>query len=1574
MKHQKLLFSAFALAWAGAFSVSAETVQNYTFGFNDPINTSSHDFRVGPNWKHVVGYTEDGYGKYYMNYSYRESDGVDGTGCLAAYEQKGNDYGTATEEVWDLIVTPEVQGTIKLKAKKMSDSAFIELWPLNDTGTDKGEKRLKRFAQSNFSNSEFKEVSFDVTDKQRIGIRAQYVYIDDFTAAEAEIVTEYSMEIVSAIPSNTTGVIVHNQNANGGIDLIYTVTVKNTCDQPLIAKKTGVTGTKNYSISIVGKDNVPFGAPTYVPFDLQPGETSQPFEVKVEVPKDEISNWWSYSSQAITMNLRENLQGLITTRANAQYKAYEPKFLFRLEGSNDNSSISSVLPYAICLQPTTRNFEIVNDGNAPLQIKSITIPAGFTTTAPLGASSVEAGEKLSLPITLAGPAYGLSSGELKIVYVSATGEDKTYTSYLSGTLAPTGAWTATFDGNQGTVSFPEGSIAEQAIQSAYDSSNKLTNYDTYLKSYTNADYKDADNKFITPRLKATAGAKLYFSVARDKEEAPYYLSVYRSADRKSWGEPIATYKAEDAAFADGQFHGYSIDLPAGDSYVAFALYGMKLNDVAAAATPIIPEHDLYLTDFRQTESVQSGKSFSPSISVIPVVGEDNAKAYKAVYYLGDEAIAETAGEVLEASANNRKTFNFSANKEVEQTSTLKGKIVFEFTDGTRFESQTRDITIVNEPAFVFNFAGTISDGAVLPSSLNRTIDFGKDNTSGRTKKFEIFNWGTAPLKITSITLPDGFTTETTTATVAKKEYLPVDITFNSETPGAYSGNLSIKYMTGEGEQEYTLPLTATLLDPSKWYATFEPSDGDAGEWPAGSVAQANVELLNYGTPTDTNFSISGSSDKSKGERMFVTPQLKATAGEKLSFEARIYNSNWTEGGVTVYIAKTREDLYKADASGNYPNRTLLADFNGEDTDAAKRLSSELATYSVTIPQAGDYYIGFEPYSRAIVSEMFGLSLIKKDHEWILESANVPTEAMQNVARAAIVNLRNIGLPEAAGSYTITTYINGKAQTTTGDQELPAIHKLSEKATALLLPFRSNNAGSFPVYFEIASGDYKVTTAPVTVNFADEIYAENVTIGAKEGMGMTPLRTSYNNSEAVLTLPSSYIDQYGLRPGDKIVSLTLRGYGTSGNSNVKLRAYCGLTDETEAKAPADETSFPTTGLTKVYDDYYLLTKGGSESKPEELVKIYFKEPIVYAAGKGIKIYLNANSTSAAIFNFENTATDGGYYRYNDKAENEIGGTWAKCVLPVVRLGIASEARTVSGTVYDKNDNPVANAAIRIVSADGDNVIYTGTTNTVGQYTVKVMQPERYYDVEATANGKEDFVTNVSVARGSVKNIDLTLTDVMTVGDDAIHTPTTEEVVAHIEKPLTGGFNAVAFPFALNSYQVKSIFGQHIVVLEFDQVMSGGAATVINFSEVESKEMEAGKPYLVYIGEESRQGSFRVKDKMGSLKTSSTQETDFLATDRPTEMGAGMFVINNDNFEPATTVKTRAAATLPAYSAYIKAVNASAVTFTTAASLDTGIDEAEIVEEGEDMIYDLNGFRVKNPEKGIYVINGKLVMVK
>ena len=1579
MKHHKLLFSALMLAWAGGVSVSAETVTNYTVDFNDAIDTKLPAFRVSSNWKHIVGSDNyDGYGPYYMSYSYNETGGVGGSGCLRPGRQyAGDNWGGS--EVHDLLVTPEVQGRVTLQVKTGGNSySYLEFWSLNDSETDKG-TLLKKLSTAEISSGDWITAEVNVDDLQRIGIRASDVYIDNFTAASAEIEAEPGIAFISVEPSNTTGVIEHKQNASGDVEIIYTVSVKNTGTIPLVARKEGVSGTKNYSISVIGKDDAPFGAPVYVPFDLAIGETSPEFEVKVIVPKDEISDWWSSAYSSITMNLRENLQGTVLKRANAKYLPYESKFAFGQGGTHSTLSISNEIPFGIATEDTTVALEVYNSGVAPLSIKSITLPEGFSTTAPAGESTVASNEALAVPVTLSTDVPGLRSGNLEIVYLDNSGDEKTYSVYLYGTSAPGAGWTSDFGSQSSTVTWPQGAFAEQSVQTSYgnrtgkDNMSGLSTYDNYLYSYTNSDYQDVNNKFITPLLTAAEGAKVYFSVARDKSEAPYDLKVYVSSDRNNWGEPVAVYQAEDEAFEDGRFHGYSIDLPAGDSYVGFAIYGMKLNDIAADATAKSVAHDLYLTNFKQIETQQSGKIFTPSVEVLAGV-DAPASSYKVTYYLGDEALEELPGVDLTASANIRKTFNFSVSKEVESTVTLPGKVVFEFTDGTRFESPSLDIVITNEPGFVFNTPG-VADGYYIPSSLAKAIDFGKNNKLNQVQNFEIFNWGTAPLQVTSITVPEGFASSIENATVAGKQRQAVDITFTASTPGSYSGNISIKYLTSEGEQEYTQEICGILLDPSKWYATFEGPDANGNivmEWPAGSVYQKGMDSANTGTTVVPNYGIYATGNQTSKDRMFVTPLLKAEAGEKLSFDAKVYTSGWLEGGVKVYAAATRDALLTPDADGNYPDRVLLTELCGKDFDEDHTLTTEYATFDVTFGEAGNYYIGFEPYSRAYIDEIYGLSKVGSSHDLILEGANIPSEAMQNVLKGATLLIRNIGSTETAGSYTVTSYVNGVATSCQGQEEIPVNHKLSDSPTQLAVEFRSPQTGTFPVYFELSADDVTIVTDPVDVTFTEEVLSSEVVVGTPNKVEFTscPINLYYKDSEFVALYTPADL---GFGGGEKISSIVLKGSGKKDFEST-LKVYYEWTDDMSQAEPGYKTGYETEGMTEAFNGRYEWPNEG-EGKVIDMITLGFDQPLVYPAGKSLRILVSSsNDSDAGSSNFGlmvSSDMSNCYKHQDDGSAYSFDSSWGKGYMPVLYISLVTEERTVSGEVMTADGTPAANATVRLVSNDGDNVQYACQTNANGEYSVKVVQQGREYDVEAIGtDGKEDLMKGVSVADESMI-IDFSLTDVFRVSDDGVHTGAPDNAVVYVQKSLNPGYNAVAFPVALSAKDVKCAFGEDVAVFAFDDVISDGPATVVNFKEVNDKNMEAGKPYLILTDEKSKEIGFKVKGQVTDLKTTSVEETDFLATDRPTAVAGKMFVLSDDNFVDGGV--QRAVTELPAYSGYIKAPNATTLSFMTE-SVETGIEEAEIVEEGDDVIYDLNGFRVKNPEKGIYIINGKAVLVK
>ncbi len=103
----------------------------YTVDFNSTIDTKNHAFKVAPGWGHIVDsstyYDDDEWEDVtkYVSYSYLETDGKDATGALSAYQQKlaTNAY-YSTRDAYDLLVTPEVNGTVTLDIKASSSASY----------------------------------------------------------------------------------------------------------------------------------------------------------------------------------------------------------------------------------------------------------------------------------------------------------------------------------------------------------------------------------------------------------------------------------------------------------------------------------------------------------------------------------------------------------------------------------------------------------------------------------------------------------------------------------------------------------------------------------------------------------------------------------------------------------------------------------------------------------------------------------------------------------------------------------------------------------------------------------------------------------------------------------------------------------------------------------------------------------------------------------------------------------------------------------------------------------------------------------------------------------------------------------------------------------------------------------------------------------------------------------------------------------------------------------------------------------------------------------------------------------
>lgn len=1570
MKRLYKFLTALVITMTGGLVSQAETVANYTIDFNSAISTSNHDFRVASNWKHIVDKFEDSYGDvYYMTYTYKSSDGVEGTGALYCGEQKAGDYWSGEEQaVWDLLVTPVVNGKIYLKVKGYSSyGGYVELYKVNATGTAKDGSSLKKIAQNtDFTNSDYSEIEVDLAelglDGQRVGIRASKVYLDDFRAESAEIELEKSIKIVTAEPSATSGVIYWDQQANGKVLVKYMVTVRNNGEVALTS------GDENYSISLIAgtgsKAKVIGTVP--VPVNLAIGDTSEPFAVTAEV---EPSTVWAGSYSYVPVNLMENLQGSLVTRANSNYKPWEAKFVFRKANSSQTSVYTDPVAMGMVTAATTMNYEIFNNGIAPLTIKSISLPQGFTMN--LDGSEFVLGKEETKPFDITFPATkaGKFAGNLVIEYSENGGEVKTFTLPVSATMIAEGTWFADFNSDN-KFAYPAGTVAEGGVQNAYKYVNGGYNY--WLKSYTNSEYAEGNNKFITPKLHAAADDVMSFDVASDdsSKEDTHFLKVYLSKDRMNWGEPVATY-LETELEGTNEWNAKSISFPEeGDWYVGFAIYGVRLDNLVGG-TKVDVTNDLFIKSVSQKDEVQSGVSYDASVDVIAV--SDIAKeTYTVKYYVDGVAVADLTARAMTASATSTTTFKTTCSITADQTKTVPTYFKFVFDDGTSYRTADKYIKVTNEPYFVF-FDKDTYVGGYAPDSRKTAIDFGKVNATGIAKEFEIYNWGTAPLQVKSISVPGGFSVSAEAPlTVEGKARQQVDVTFSAETAGVYGGDLEIVYVDNEGaDATFKLAVSGTMLDTGKWYATFDDGSDEAA-WPKGSIRGKNVSAYNGGTWSSPNFYINSSSTE---YNMFITPKLHAEAGEALQFDAMLYSKWSTDGAVKVYAAATREGLSDESA------RKLLVTVAGDSEDESlKPVLDKFTTFNAVMDEAGDYYIGFEITGSLKVDELYGFSLVPVAHEWMNVTASVPETGMQNNEVKGSLKVLNIGLvDEKAGDYTVKVTVNGKEFASQPEVTIYSRNLIDDEArTTVPFSFRSSKVGKFSVNVEISAGDYTIAAEPVEITITEEIINGEKVVGDSKGTSSIFNNLNYNHSESVQLYTA---DDLGLAAGAKIKSIRFKGTGTSGDLVTAVKVYYELTDDTEEVKPT-AVNYDTTNMTCILDNENYEWK--KSSTLTDLLVINLENPIVYEAGKSLRIFVKSDANKYKSFSFEAFSKKGNAYRQHN--DYTLNGSWGDIMeRPVMYLDLAIEPRALSGTVTDPDGNAVEGAVVILTSNDGDDVEYEATSGADGAYNVNVIQSSRTYDAMVTAEGMEAGEEGINVADESlVKNFQLS--HVFVISEEGANLFDATNAVVYLKPMLKDGLNAVALPFSLTKDEVYSIFGANADVYTFQGVKAASGVVQAYFPSVMHADttvpevapeaqaeaevaMEAGVPYLVYIDEEMQPQKFNA-DVKAEMKKTVTENMDFVATAAEVEPADNQLVLDGTQFAKAAEgVKV-----LP-FQAYLHAKNSDiAGAAVNLHSMPDAVEGIVIDREGDDVIYDLNGFRVKNPDKGIYIINGKAVMVK
>ena len=1568
MKKTKLFLLTLLSLFLGG--VNAAWADTYTVDFNTAINTSSHDFVVAPKWKHIVQ-DNDGF---YVSYKWDAAYGANESGGLLVYKQKvgSSSYDEAT--VYDLLVTPKVSGTIKLKVKAnggagSTNYAYVQLWSLNEAATAK-DTQLKEFkteipGYDTGSNTEWVELSYDVTESQRIGIRAQYVYIDDFYADAIDTTPEPALVVSEVMNSDgVTGTSGTNpkfeQQSDGTMKVVLKVLLTNTGDVDFVAGTT-----ENYTLT-VGQASYTSGEKTFyedasiaIPENLAAGE-SKTFDVEFNTPYVSGYKYWF---------VRENVTGTISTSYRyATSVPYESKFVLREAGSSSTNSLTS-LNWGIVSEAVTKNLEVANTGTAPLTIPAnsfSTQPTGFTISGvslssplPDGVTVdfatrsliIEGGHALPFSITNT-TTPGTYSGTLSFSYTPANGTaTPVNVSYAATVIAP-GTWMADFNNSTSVIVYPEGSLAEGGISTDYQYTSG--NYNYWLIGRSTSSYQTENNKFITPKLHADAGDKLAFDVkAGYSSSDAYYVKVYVSTDRLNWGDPVETYVSSTVG---NSFTTKTISFDAaGDYYVAFALYGSGSGiDNLVGLEKVNVTHDLYIKSVSWPDaSIKSGTAQTkPSVDIIPLTNED-ASNYTVKYIYGDNVV-NIASKALTASASSTTSFSASFTPEVAATTTFPGtKVVFEFTDGTKFETETFDLTVTNEP--IFHFVKTLpSSKWYEPTNYTTPITFGKTNAAA-TQTYYINNWGSAPLTVKNIALPTGFTTSveyplTVAAFNGENDGIAassqaLDITFSATEAGTYSGNLVITYVNGAGEDAtFELAVSGTKLDPTLWYANFNDQ-----AWPAGSVYQDNVSI-SYINTGDYGL-LSSSSTKN----LFFTPKLTAAAGDVLQFDASTRNSYY-DGTVKIYVATDRENLGDA----------------VKEIELSKTDNVSKSTYEYTFDAAGDYYVAFA-LSEARVDDIYGLKLAEVKHDWALVSSNIPTEAMQNYTSTATVNILNLGIKdEAAEDITVTAYVNGEAVATAEGVAIPMNHKLTDAGTQLSISYIVNEAGTFPVYLEVKAGEYSVATEPLNVVFAAEKAKTEADMAVNGTTGDVPLNLNYHNSESVTMYNADALAAAGISAGTKIKKITYKGYKTTDVQTTSFQVYYKWTDDQTLAQPANTYPYAAAdnGMTKLIDEDHTWAKVGSSSELGEMIVLDFTEsPLTYEEGKSLVIYMHSyvNSYKAAYFEKSTISNDYCYERQQDYTS--ISNSWNKRNPAALHFTLETSVATFAGSVKTIDGDPIANADVTLAADNG--VKYSGKTGNDGAYSINVIQTGLSYNVTATNGEVSATGRNVSLADGNVtKNFVLGTISLGDVPAPAIYA----EVV--LERTLRKGWNAVVLPFAVSAKELATVCGgdDGIELAEYDGD-EGDTEVIVKFKDVDA--VEANVPFLLYLPSEDRESPVFANVDLAADEAEAVTEGnvfDFVGVYDRTDVYAGDYFMVNGEFLKATTNNA-----VLAYRSYLKLKDTGAGTrsirFMIGDSQVTAINGLTIDATSTEGAYNLQGQKVEQLKKGnLYIINGKKVLVK
>lgn len=633
------------------------------------------------------------------------------------------------------------------------------------------------------------------------------------------------------------------------------------------------------------------------------------------------------------------------------------------------------------------------------------------------------------------------------------------------------------------------------------------------------------------------------------------------------------------------------------------------------------------------------------------------------------------------------------------------------------------IPYVPAPKLMFFETNSANQSSYNDVNITDVIAIGA-GAAGTSRTLCLWNQGTAPMTVTAINLPEGFTTDAQPFTLDANEKTNITISLAGD-PGFKSGTMTF--------------VEASLGDVTYELAGLVTAEGDYAEDFEGELTPEGMVIgKSWGIKDvpETLKPLAGEKyiecSSSYTDR-FITPLLSFEEGGKLYFMAT--KSDNTGAKLNIYTSSDRVNWTLAKEIRPSDSTEADSRFNVDKPTGSGYGTYEFKIFSIDMP-AGNSYVAFEA-GGARVDNIHGGKLVEVAHDLYVVSAGLPDAASVNTRYITNITLRNL-LSKAENDYAVVLEVNGEEVARAA--ETP---ELTQGAEATYdLRFTPHAEGTFNGEFIFISGSDRVALSSFEFTVGEEKAEAVYQVGDAKIQGTDPLNTIQCAQGQIIYRA----DQLGMDTGVKITGFSFNGYNTDYlKKNVKVWIE-NTTDE--GYDPDNIVAADKENMTLVYDgEYEFPIVGDASSKTYEPVFVIpFTTPFTYEGGS-IRIMIDQRDLTEGAENHNVFITiDNSVYDYwNDIYDNRVitnkkefaedlddEPSWNiyKAGYPVTYFNVAKDVVVAKGTVTDDFGAPIENAWVKFTS---DDILYQAYTTAEGQYSMNIINVNLPYELTAEADG-------------------------------------------------------------------------------------------------------------------------------------------------------------------------------------------------------------------------------------------------